>query len=245
MTTAATLPPPVVTENGDGLKTIVFYRLNEAGKKVKVTQKVRETEIEKSIENQIEARRQWAPFGLEKGKDASVPGLEDEVQLKLFPKTAKPNKDAENEPTKRQGVMSSIKCRVCYGDHFTKICPYKDKLGSTEPAVPESTPGRYQPPTSGRPGMGGPPGREERDDSATLRISNLSESTNEDVLVSLFGRNGRRVMRCHVARNKDTGVSRGFAFISFDSRETAERAKQELSGRAIGHLVMNVDFPRK
>ncbi|PRT53943.1 Eukaryotic translation initiation factor 3 subunit G [Wickerhamiella sorbophila] len=236
MATVGTLPAPVVTDNGDGLKTIVFYRLNEAGKKVKVTQKVRETEVARSIEGQIEARRQWACY---RNKDAPAPSVEENVQLKLFPKTAKPEKGQDAAPPKRR--VASIVCRTCQGDHYTNACPYKEKLGIvTEPAIPETTPGRYQPPT-----RGGMYAREERDDSATLRVSNLPDSINEDVLAALFGRNGRRIVRCHVARNKDTHQSRGFAFIAFDTRESAERAKQELHGKAIGHLVMYVDFPRK
>lgn len=44
------IPTPEITTNPDGTKTVVSYRLNANGQKVKITQKIKEVKVkEKSI----------------------------------------------------------------------------------------------------------------------------------------------------------------------------------------------------
>lgn len=225
------------------------FTIQRDGKTVRVTQTLREVPVEQLVAADIAARRQWPKYGVEKG---APPGAsknttdveENEVVLRLFPKTAKPSKDTEQQaPDKKQAVMSTIACRNCGGQHFSHTCPFKDRIaGATteEEPVPESTNGKYVPP--GR--KGGILPRDDRDELKTLRVSNLPEDIDDRQLRAAFNKLGS-VTRCHVVREKDTNKCRGFAFISFDTREGAERAYQHLNGKAIGHLVMRVEFSKK
>jgi hypothetical protein len=68
-----------------------------------------------------------------------------------------------------------------------------------------------------------------RDDLPTLRIQSLSVDADEDDLKELFGRFGR-LGRVNVIRDRDTKESKGFGFVSFESRKDAEAALNKMNG---------------
>jgi translation initiation factor 3 subunit G len=139
-----------------------------------------------------------------------------------------------------------IQCRLCQGNHFTSRCPHKDTLGHIEekddvdadadPALAAATAGtggKYVPPSM-RPGARGAGetmyGRGgNRDDMPTLRVTNLSEDVTEPDLWELFQRFGR-VSRIFVGRDQETGMCKGFAFVSFEDKAEAEKAMKKING---------------
>jgi translation initiation factor 3 subunit G len=86
--------------------------------------------------------------------------------------------------------------------------------------------------------------RRERDDSNTLRVTNLSEDTTDDDLRDLFGRFGR-ISRVFLAKDRETMRSKGFAFVSFHEREDAVRAMEKLDKKGYDNLIMRVEFAGK
>lgn len=108
--------------------------------------------------------------------------------------------------------------------------------------------GKYVPPSmragANRTGerMGGPgAGGLSRDDLPTLRVTNLSEDAEEDDLRMLFSRFGR-VIRVYVGRDRETGACKGFAFVSFESRDDADRARQKVDGKGYDNLILSVNW---
>ena len=89
----------------------------------------------------------------------------------------------------------------------------------------------------GRPGAG-------RDDLPTLRVTNISEDTQEADLRELFGAFGR-VARVYVGRDRETGAGKGFAFVSFEERSVAQRAMEKMNGRGYDNLILSVQWSRK
>jgi cold-inducible RNA-binding protein len=78
-----------------------------------------------------------------------------------------------------------------------------------------------------------------------LYVGNLPYSTTEDDLKELFGSHGT-VASVHLISDRETGRSKGFGFVEFESDDEAKAAiealnGQEFSGRA---LVVNEARPQ-
>ena len=65
-----------------------------------------------------------------------------------------------------------------------------------------------------------------------LFIARLSFDASEDELRNLFSAHGE-ITECSIAKDRDTGKSRGFAFVKFASRKAGEKAIKELDGSEI------------
>ena len=160
---------------------------------------------------------------------------------------------------------SLLVCRICgkKGDHWTSKCPYKDlaasrgltvgeKFDDSAPAGGAGGPGGeaggkkggYVPPSM-RAGASasaatGDSMRRPRDENS-VRVTNLSEDTREADLQELFRPFGA-LSRVYVAVNRDTGESRGFAFINFVHRDDAQRAINKLNGYGYDNLILRVEW---
>lgn len=110
-------------------------------------------------------------------------------------------------------------------------------------------PGKYIPPAA-RAGLSGAGGGgpsaykpERRDDLNTIRVTNISENTTEADLQELFQRFGR-ISRVYLAKDKETLISRGFAFVSFVNKDDAARAMDALQGYGYDHLILKLEWAR-
>lgn len=82
---------------------------------------------------------------------------------------------------------------------------------------------------------------QERDDSTTVRVSNISDDVSDADLRDLFRRFGS-VQRVYLAKDRETGLSRGFAFITFYQREDGQAAIDKLNGHGYDHLILSVQW---
>jgi hypothetical protein len=82
-----------------------------------------------------------------------------------------------------------------------------------------------------------------RDDLPTLRVTNITEDAQEQDLRDLFGTFGR-VARVYVGRDRETGIGKGFAFISYEDKTHAQRAMEKMHGRGYDSLILNVQWSR-
>jgi cold-inducible RNA-binding protein len=82
--------------------------------------------------------------------------------------------------------------------------------------------------------------------SVRLYVGNLPFSVSEQQLEELFGQIGV-VESANLVTDRDTGRSRGFAFVEMDTREAADAAIAELNGREIDgrQLTVNEARPRE
>ncbi|KAF2156739.1 eukaryotic translation initiation factor 3 subunit G [Myriangium duriaei CBS 260.36] len=272
---ATALPAPQISTNKDGTETIVTYFLNDEGKKVKRTQRIKKTVIKRYEKPSVAERKQWAKMGLEAGRapgphpDTTTLGenivFNPQQGFKAGGQQEKnPNEDRKAEALKKM----QIKCRICSGDHFTTKCPFKDTMApdgeagaghaDMGPDVGRETLGAlgaggpaggssYVPPhlrkgaASGGERMGG---KYERDDLATLRVTNVSEFAEEGEIRDLFERYGR-VTRVFLAKDRETNLAKGFCFVSFADRSDAVRAQEKLDGHGYLHLILRVEFAKK
>lgn len=260
---STTLPLQQIISNADGTKTIVTYRLNDDGKKIKTTRRIRTTIVKEHVNPEVAERREWAKFGKEEGNargpDISTTTIGENMLFKpsINWKANQKEEASGTNDLKAQLKDKKVLCRICKGEHFTARCPYKDTLppmddvgGPTntadDTAVVESegTGGRYIAPhlrnkgSSGGDKLGSGPGSSyrERDDLATLRVTNVSENAEEHHLRSMFERFGR-VTRVFLAKDRETGRSKGFAFVSFAERTDAEKACGEMDSSELPFLL--------
>ncbi|KAI9839380.1 MAG: translation initiation factor eIF3 subunit g [Sclerophora amabilis] len=264
------LPPQQILSNKDGTKTIISYRFNDDGKKIKSTRRIKTSIVKEQVNPRVAERKSWAKFGHEKGHSAG-PSLDTtsvgeniifrpSVNWKANAKDDKVDKGT----VKEQLAGTKVKCRICNGEHFTARCPFKDTMAPADegaaPADMDSAamggeaPGgtgegksRYIAPHLRR-GAGGEGermgGKFERDDLATLRVTNVSEFAEEQDLRDMFERFGR-VTRVFLAKDRETGRAKGFAFISFQERTDAAKACEKMDGYGFGHLILRVEFAKR
>jgi len=76
--------------------------------------------------------------------------------------------------------------------------------------------------------------------SAKLFIGNLSPDTSGDELRTLFGE-VCVVESCQLITDRDTGRSKGYAFIVIDSKESATTAKEKLNGQVLHGRPLKVN----
>ena len=79
-----------------------------------------------------------------------------------------------------------------------------------------------------------------------LYVGNLSYETTEDELRSLFTQMGT-VNEVALIKDRDTGSSKGFAFVTMGSQEDANKAIEQLNGKSMGNrdLTVNMARPRE
>jgi len=82
---------------------------------------------------------------------------------------------------------------------------------------------------------------QERDDTTTVRVSNLSDDVTDQDLRDLFRRMGP-IQRVYLAKDRETGLSRGFAFVNYYNREDAQAAIDKLNGHGYDHLILSVTW---
>ncbi len=79
--------------------------------------------------------------------------------------------------------------------------------------------------------------------SAKLYVGNLPYSTTEQVLKDLFGKAGS-VVSASIIMDRETGRSKGFAFVEMDNDSEAEKAIQMYNGYSLDRRELRVSIAR-
>ena len=77
----------------------------------------------------------------------------------------------------------------------------------------------------------------------SLFVGNVSFQTSESDLTSLFQPFGE-ITRVQIMTDRDTGRSRGFAFVEMTNEEDAAKAIGALNGKEVGGRALNVNEAR-
>lgn len=78
---------------------------------------------------------------------------------------------------------------------------------------------------------------------AKLYVGNLSYDTTEDELRNLFAQVGT-VNEVALIKDRDTGSSKGFAFVTMSTQEEANKAIQQLNGQTLGNRELKINPAR-
>jgi RNA recognition motif-containing protein len=88
------------------------------------------------------------------------------------------------------------------------------------------------------------PSYRERDDSTTIRISNLADEVTEVELRDMFGKVGM-IGRVYLATDKETGLPKGFAFVTYRFEESVDKAIAKFDGKGFHHMILSVERSMK
>ncbi|KAL1116524.1 hypothetical protein AAG570_004996 [Ranatra chinensis] len=247
--------PTEVIENG--FKVITEYRRNEDDKKEKI---VRTYKIEKRIVSKsIAKRKTWPKYGVAKddkpGPNPANTIIAEDVFMQFITSREEQDKPDDDALEKLKSMGDkTVKCRACNGDHWTLKCPYKDTglignkiIEEKKPAVPvqeDKSKGKYVAPGLRDGGSKrGESMNARRDDALAIRVSNLSDNTHDadlEELVKPFG----KWTKIFVAKDKVTGMCKGFAYVHFRTKEEAAKAIAGLNGHGYDHLILKVEWSK-
>lgn len=257
----------------DGIKTVIEY-VEKGGQTYKVTRKIKVTTIVQRVNEAIKARRSMEKFGKSVGLDAReqdslVQKSVEEVPIELTKKNTVSlvaKDDAEDKfyeqslqitdsLFKEKKVWSSINAEK-QAERDSAAPPAAEEKkpdAAAAPAAPdaaagtEKKAGTYLPPSlrgKGADGKGGgKDGKGDPGQEASLRITNLSEDCREGDLQDLFSTIGR-LQRVYLAKDMGTGLSRGFAFVTYYNREDAQKAIDKLNKHPYDNLILQVQFAK-
>jgi translation initiation factor 3 subunit G len=262
------LPQATEEIRGD-TKITTEYTIDEDGKRVKIVRYFRMERLK--VSKSIAMRKNWRKFGAASG-DAAGPNhtntnICDDIQMDFVGKdtdTKPAGAEAEGLGNLKKMGKGFVKCRYCEMDHWSTTCPYKDKLemigkgkegegagaasglGAQSKDDDKSKPGKYVPPSlrdgGNRKGEVMMTNRS-KDEANTIRVTNLPEDIQDGDIRELFQPFGR-ISRIFLAKDKHTGQSKGFAFVSFERRDDAQKAVMMVNGHGYANLILNVEWAK-
>jgi RNA recognition motif-containing protein len=91
----------------------------------------------------------------------------------------------------------------------------------------------------------GPRRRKKNEVDIRIYVGNLAKSTTEDEIKALFVQEGE-VTKVDLVKDRDSGLSKGFAFVTMASQESADKAIAKYNGFSLGGnaIKVNVAKPR-
>ncbi|XP_058753922.1 uncharacterized protein LOC131627111 [Vicia villosa] len=234
----------VIGPDENGIKRVVEYRFDDDYNKVKITTTTRIRKLANArLSKCAVERRSWPKFGDAVREDvgARLTMVSTEEIVLERPKSLGSSKeDAKNSDP---GAVLMV-CRTCgkKGDHWTARCPYKSDESVVDKTPTDETKDIYVPPRL-RSDIDRTidSNMRRRNDENSVRVTNLSEDTKEADLFELFRPFGD-VIRVYVAIDQKTGMSRGFGFVNFRSREDAQRAINKLNGYGYDNLILRLEW---
>ena len=204
----------------------------------------------------VAARKKLPKFG-QSSRDGPGPNkattriAHEEIHMK-FLSTKDSNQMGEDEELKKLQIGDKlISCRHCGATtHLTAQCALKAQMeqyktlsqemsGQKKPGMPDpASSGSYVPPSLRNKTGAGVMGR---NDQNCVRVSNLPDSVDDAELKELFKPFGQ-IERVFLAKDKATKASKGFAFVTFRERCSAENAIGQFNRHRIDHLVLSVEW---
>lgn len=255
----------------NGVKTITTYRTNDLGQKIKTERTVKVTKTTVKIPKAVLARRKWAKFGNESHKPAGYHGRghasewvsldvhEQILDMKPKQVIAEERNEAAERAFEKMNASAFEAWRPKNRDTSVNaarawaesqgILPRdtgdgpdtRGGGGGGLAALAAGGRGSYVPPSLRNADGTRNAEMAQRDDSCTVRVSNLSEEVKDSDLRELFRRFGA-IQRVYLAKDRETHQSRGFAFINFYNREDAASAIAKLDGHGYDHLILSVTW---
>jgi translation initiation factor 3 subunit G len=225
----------------NGIKKVIEMIIdNETGKRGKRTRISQISKKNISIPKSVIERKSWKKYGEclldSNGPDpATTVVCKEEIPLFLKARNNFINEENENEnenENKFEVEKKIIKCRNCGEDgHWTTKCQ-KEKI-EIQKNTEINKLGKYILPSI----------KNYQKKEHTVRITNLPEEmTREDLydITNCFGKTDR----VHLVTDFNTGLSKGFAFVTFYKKSDGEEMIQKIHGHKYGCMILSADWAK-
>lgn len=242
---------PVGTPVGDDavFRTEVEEITKPDGTKVRITRKTKTFKTFRRVNKAAADRaRRWEKFGKcagAAGLEPGISGIGEPVYLVLG-EDARIAKELEEKLKDDQRAMADMYRQIVSeadsDDPRAGVWrpSFRSRAQAEGGASPVPAAGKYIPAHMRRRGMGGEMPEEE---VTKLRVTNLSEDTTEDDLRGMFAPYGY-LEKIYLVRDRETGISRGFAFVEYMSRPDAAAAMAALDGKGWDNLILGVGWAK-
>ncbi|XP_018576851.1 eukaryotic translation initiation factor 3 subunit G-B-like [Anoplophora glabripennis] len=150
-------------------------------------------------------------------------------------------------------------CGICRGRHHSFECPLKNVISARENLlrrrrfllvgtgsdhlIPKVSKEKDVPPNTKPKDDGANRAWRDGTSYSNIYISNIHYSTTESDLAKLVEPFGPR-KKLHLAKDKETGRVRGFAYVNFKFRSDADKAISELNGTTYRDRVLKVEWSK-
>jgi translation initiation factor 3 subunit G len=246
-----------------GIKTVIEYKERD-GKTFKVTRKVRVTKVTKWYNEEMTQRKSMEKFGKAKitseGIGAQRLSQPEDGQFDLCKKAVvlAQSDNAEDKflEDALKGCENLFKEKKVWTDmnratqmeRETDTAPAANTTDTTaaDAGNKEEASKKYVPPSvkaAMEQGKGGGKGNFAQEQEASLRVTNLSEICEENTLRELFSTCGR-LQRVYLAKDESRTFCKGFAFVTYERKEMAEKAIKKLNGHGLDNLIMQVQWAK-
>ncbi len=234
--------------NSEKLVEIFTYDIDN--KRIKITKRLKVTTVRTMVNRNVARRRNISRFGDCKNVIGAEQGVtmscNDDVKLQITCYGKEPEQQSDSEPR-----IVGITCRNCHGQHLTVRCPHRDireleRSATTISSTPEPPRSNvYVPPAMRTGGAGisssGVDGFKKRNRENNLKITNISTDTTDDDLYTFVCNEVRKPQRIHIVRDRQTNVSKGYAFIQFYNSDDYQYALNTLNGKRLDYCVITVE----
>ncbi|KAF7493880.1 Eukaryotic translation initiation factor 3 subunit G [Sarcoptes scabiei] len=236
----------------DGDMKIITEIRHQDGKKLQVKQYFKTEKRRVSLN--VAKRKTWMKFGLSAndppGPNPKTTYISEEISMEYLNQKDEENLDLDLSQQFNKGIVNPhIVCRHCSHNHWTMECPLKNEINALN-KYNDSNDSKDDDRTRGRLGLSMlKDGKRldlnsrSKDENNTIRITNLPEETQDEDIKDLF-KNFGKITRIFLAKDKATGNSKGFAFVSLDTRENAARAIRAVNGHGYNNLILSVEWAR-
>eukprot|EP00400_MALV-I_sp_L67-5_P000013 gene13-658_t len=232
----------------DGIKEVTTYE-ERGGNSYKIVTRVKVEEVRRRVNTAVKKREGLPKFGkAASGPEDTSSRSPEDVPIEATKRLWGVQQD-EMDKFFEQEAEVAIAGRRKEGIGAWKSRRDDDDMPAMDPGGKFATDadnrdagGRYVPPSL-RKGGGKGGGKGDDEEQHTLRVFNLSQDVREGDIHELFGPFGQ-LQRVFVAKDQETGLCKGFAFVTFYRRNEAERAIEKLNGHGYDNLILNVSFAK-
>jgi len=217
-------------ENGVTIRTVVEYSTNDKGQKIKTTKNYKIYKKKTRVNKNMLERKKWQKFGDAKPGEQGVTYFGEPVEI--ITKASKKEKEDVD-------LLVDVEKKDMWRSRA-------ERLGARSwDDITRTADGRKDDEKSERKDLYVPKHLQKgaKDDNCTVRVTNLSEDVIERDVWDLFRIFGS-IQRVYLAKDKKTGLSKGFAFVTYLYREDAVRAIENLDGHGYAHLILSVEWAR-